>query len=246
MNDASSGQTPHYALKDALICAACGIAGLLLAFAGIYLGTGWLDGFSDWDLHRLGRRLRASLVWSLPVAASCGLLLYDYYRHALAQRAKIWISMIGVVRAFMLFPLLGFGLLLSFFLSLGIGVVSRLAHKLFRLPLVADGLLERLLGPLLWTLTLPFSLLGVQSEGDMRIPSRVSRKRLLRWLPFLLVILVFWCGAVSEETDERVNPYWLAAFAAYWFIDYLVVVFYVAPTLGRRSQKQSSGGTSSG
>jgi len=236
MNDETARPPPTYSLKAALICSSCAIAGLLLAFAGVYVGTGWLDGFDDWDLHRLGRRLRSTLLWSLPLSMVGGLLLYDYFRHALAQRAKGWLGLLGAVRAFALFPLIGFGLLLFFLLTLILGIGSWVLNKLFGLPTVPDDLLERLLGTLLWYLTLPFTLLGIESRGDIRIPVYVSRKRLLCWLPGLFVLLMFWCGAEAKGSHDRVDPYWLAAIAAYWFGDYLIAAFYVSPQLAKRKR----------
>jgi hypothetical protein len=108
-----------------------------------------------------------------------------------------------------------------------------IGNKLFGLPTVPDDLLERLLGPQLWYLTMPFILLGLESRGGLRIPQRVSRARLLRWLPFLIALLLLWCGAESKHGHERVDPYWLAAAAAYWFGDYLIVLAYVAPRCRR-------------
>jgi len=229
--------TEQRTLRATVTCALCVCAGLLLAMASIYLGTGRLDGFKDWDLHRLGDRFVRSLIWSLPTAAVAGIVLYEYYRLALAERCKGLLGLIGVVRVFVLFPLFGFLLLLGFIFTLTLGLLSLLGKKLLGTPTIPDNTFERISGPALWFLILPFTLLKMESEGDMKIPFHVSRQRLLRWLPALLILLAFGCGAESESSGERISPHLLTALASYWLGDYLIAAFYVSPMLGMRHRR---------
>lgn len=222
-------------LRSALLCAACALGGLVIALAGVYAGTGWLDGFTDWDVQRLGRRFLRALPWAAPLAAVAGVLLHAYYRLLLARRYPTWLALLGAARAFALFPLIGLALLFAFLLALALGIASLIGNKLLGLPTVPDNLLERLIGPPLWYLTLPFTLLGLENQGSMRIPQRVGRARLLRWLPFLIGLLLLWCGAESKHGHQRVDPHWLAVAAAGWFIDYLIVLAYVVPRWRRNT-----------
>ena len=44
-------------------------------------------------------------------------------------------------------------------------------------------------------------------------------------LPWLIACVFLWVGAESEDTGDRVDPYWLTAVASIWFADYLMVAF---------------------
>lgn len=227
-------------LRAALLCAALAMAGLLLAMASVYLGIGWLDGFGDWDLHRLGRRFRRALLWALPLAAIAGLLLYACYRSALDEKHKGLIVLFAVIRAFAFFPLFGMAMLLGMIGGFAGALLLAAYGKLSGQPPAepeTDGLIQRLLVVPLWFLTLPFTLLKVQSQGDIDIPARVGKARLLNWLPFLIVLLALFTGGESEGSGQRIDPYWLTAIAAWWLGDYLVVAGWLAPTLAARARR---------
>jgi hypothetical protein len=85
-----------------------------------------------------------------------------------------------------------------------------------------------------WFMFLPFALMRVEmeSDGDLRMPSMKGlKRRMLRWLPWLLAGIAIWTGAEDEESGERVDPRLLSLAAAYWLGDYLIVAFQVAPAL---------------
>lgn len=226
-------------LPSALLCAGLAMAGLLLAMLAVWIGTGWLDGFDYRGVNKLGRRFLRALPWALPLAALGGLLLYGYFRCALAERHKGWVTLLAVVRSFALFPFLGFAMLFAMIFGFIAAFVVAIRHKLARRPPAegADGsFFPGLLVPPLWMMTLPFTLLKIQSQGDIEIPARIPRARLLNWLPILFLMLLVGPGFESESTGERVDPNWLAALAAYWLADCLIVTGYVAPVLAARAR----------
>lgn len=232
---AADGDWPPPALR----CAGLAIAGLLLALLAVWLGTGWLDGFDYRGVNKLGRRFLRALPWALPLAAAGGMLLYGYFRWALAERHKGWVTLLAVLRAFALFPFLGFAMLFAMIFGFVAAIAVGVWHKLARRPPAegADGsFFPGLLVPLLWMMTLPFTLLKIQSQGDIEIPARVPPARLLRWLPILFLMLLVGPGFESESTGERVDPNWLAALAAYWLADCLIVAGHVAPLLARQAR----------
>lgn len=223
-------------LPAALRCMALAMLGLLLALTAVWLGTGWLDGFDYRHTNRLGRRFLRALPWALPLAALGGALLYTYFRWAIAETHKGWVLFIAVIRAFALFPLLGFAILMAMLFAIAAAIPLGLYRKFTRKPAAADSLMARLMGVPIWIMTLPFTLLGIESEGDIEIPARVSPSRLLNWLPFFFLLLLVGPGAESEASGERIDPNWLAAFAAYWLADCLIVTGYVAPALSARAR----------
>lgn len=224
--------------RSALLCAGLAMLGLLLAMLAVWLGTGWLDGFDYRHTDRLGRRFLRALPWALPLAAIGGLLLYTYFRWAIAETHKGWVTLIAVVRAFALFPLLGFGILMAMLFAFAAAIPLAIYRKFARRPAgdEDDSLMTRLMVVPIWIMTLPFTLLKIESQGDIEIPARISRSRLLNWLPFFFLLLLFGPGFESEDSGERVDPNWLAAFAGYWLADCLVVTGYVAPELSRRAR----------
>ncbi len=233
--------TPPPAARDAALCALLAMAGLLLAMLAVWLGTGWLDGFDYRGVNKLGRRFLRALPWALPLAAVGGLLLYTYFRWALAETNKGWVTLIAVVRAFALFPLLGFAMLFAMML----GVLAAIPYALYRKfadrrqPADDDapGLVDRLLVPPLWMMTLPFTLLKIESQGDIEIPARIPAARLRSWLPFFFLLLLAGPGFEDEASGERIDPNWLAVLATYWLADCLIVTGYVAPTLAARARE---------
>jgi len=229
--------------RKPLASAALGVAGLLLAMLAVYVGTGLHDGFGDWDLHRLGRRLRRALIWALPLAVLGGLLLHAYYERLLQGGLSGWVLFGSVLRAFAHFPLFGgltlFAVMWSFVLA-GWRLLARLWRRREPAAEDAEDALQHWIGPPLWFIVLPFIMLKLQMEGDIELPQTVSRRRLLRWLPALIALLFMYTDAVSEDTGERIDPYWLTLAASFWLIDYLIVAFQVAPELRARRRREQS------
>jgi len=229
---------PHPELGGRLVFAALAIAGALLAMLAVYVGTGLHDGFGDWDLHRLGRRFRRALPWALPLAALAGVLLHAYYARMLQPGPSGMVMLWSILRAFAHFPLYGTLMLLAALWGFALAgrdwVMIRWGHKVGAAAADAESILVRWLGPPLWFIGLPFIAAKLPMEGDLELPQTISRRRLLRWLPALLAVLFLLTDAVSEETGERVDPYWLTAMASYWLADYLVVALRVAPVLRAR------------
>jgi RimJ/RimL family protein N-acetyltransferase len=226
---------PLYAM---LLCAGLAMLGLLLAMAAVWLGTGWLDGFDYRGVNRLGRRFIRVLPWALPLAALAGLLLYACFRCAIDERHKGWITLFAVIRAFALFPLLGFAMLFGMLFAFIAAIPLGLYRKFFHHPAddeASGSLFQSLLVVPLWIMTLPFTLLKIKSEGDIDIPARISRSRLINWVPVFFLMLLVGPGFESEQTGNRVDANWLAALATYWLADILIVTGYVAPTLTTRS-----------
>lgn len=231
--------------REPIAAGALGVAGLLLAMLAVYVGTGLHDGFGDWDLHRLGRRLRRALIWALPLAGVGGLLLHTYYERLLRGAASGWVILGSVLRAFAHFPFFGalalFAMMWSFIVA-GWRLLARLWRRGDPALDDPDPELQRWIGPPVWFIMLPFSMLKVPMEGDLELPQTVSRRRLLRWLPALIAMIFLYTDAVSEDTGERIDPYWLTLAASVWLIDYLIVAFQVAPELrARRRTQQASG-----
>lgn len=235
-------QTVEPAIGSQLLWAGIAAGGLILAMLAVYVGTGLHDGFSDWDLHRLGRRLRRSLPWSLPLAVVAGLLLRGYYLGLLRGSRSGWGMLWSVARAFAHFPFFGMLALLAMmwgFLAAGGRLLPRLWRKAARKPLPPQNeapVLERWLAVPLWFIMLPFIVLKLPMEGNIAIPQSISLRRLLRWLPAMLALLFLYTDAYSEDSGERVDPYWLTAFAALWLGDYLLAALRLAPVLRARRQ----------
>lgn len=238
--------------RKPIAAGALGVAGLLLAMLAVYVGTGLHDGFGDWDLHRLGRRLRRALIWALPLAVLGGLLLHAYYERLLQGGVSGWVSLGSVLRAFAHFPLFGalalFAMMWSFVL-VGWELLARLwrrrqpapaGRRRDPAPAGADGVLQSWIGPPVWFIVLPFIMLKLPMEGDIELPQTVSQRRLLRWLLALLALIFLYTDAVSEDSGERIDPYWLTLAASFWLIDYLIVAFQVSPELRARRQREAA------
>jgi hypothetical protein len=233
---------PQPELGGPLVFAALAIAGVLLAMLAVYLGTGLEDGFRDWDLHRLGRRFRRALLWAVPLAAVAGILLRAYYERMLQQSLSGVGMLWSIVRAFVHFPLYGMLALLAVAWGIALALWYWLMLRWRRdasaaaedAGPVTGSIISRWLGPPVWFISLPFIAMKLPMEDEMELPQTISRRRLLRWLPAVLASLLLFTGAVSEDTGERVNPYWLVAFASYWLADYLMVALRVAPILSAR------------
>lgn len=208
-------------------------AGTALALLGVYAGLGVHDGFGDWDLHRVGRRFLRCLPWVLALSALGGALLRAYYERLLAGKPS-GLGVLGtIVRAFAHFPLYGGVALFSIMFGFAALGLRSLRHRFLggEPPGTSDEALTGWLGPPIWFIIMPFNLMGVEGEGDVDLPQTVSTRRMLRWLPAILAMLMLWTGATSEDSGDRVDPYWLAAFASYWLSDYLAVAWLVSPVM---------------
>jgi hypothetical protein len=231
-------------LRKPIAAGALGVAGLLLAMLSVYVGTGLHDGFGDWDLHRLGRRLRRALIWALPLAVLAGLLLQAWYERLLQGGSSGWVVLGAVLRAFAHFALFGTLALLAMIWAFVLAA-RRLLARLWRrggpAPEDMDGVWQRWIGLPVWFIVLPFIVLKLpMEESDLELPETVSRRRLLRWLPALIGLIFLYTDAVSEDSGERVDPYWLTLAASFWLIDYLIVAFQVAPELRARRRREAS------
>lgn len=229
---------PQPGLGGPLMFAALAVAGVLLAMLAVYVGTGLQDGFGDWDLHRIGRRLRRALPWALPLAAVAGVALRAYYASVLQLGASGMAVLWSVVRAFVHFPL--FGMLALFAVMWGFAraawdwAMTRWERDAGAVAPEPEIILPRWLGLPVWFMFLPFIAMKLPMESDIELPQTISTRRLLRWLPAMLAALCLFTGAVSEDTGERIDPYWLAAIASFWLADYLIVALRVAPVLRAR------------
>lgn len=247
-SDADSALPPAAAaspLRATLLCAALAMAGLLLAMVAVWAGTGWLDGFNTRGISKLEGRFIRVLPWALPLAAAAGVVLYTYFRWAIEERHKGWVLLFAVIRAFALFPLLGFAMLFGVLFVFAAAIPLAIYRKFFPGQTQdegddngSDNLLQRALVVPLWIITLPFTLLKVESEGDIDIPARISRARLLNWLPVFFLMLLFGPGFESEEPGDRINPNWLVAIATYWLADLFIVTGHVAPTLAAHARRR--------
>ncbi|MDX6770885.1 MAG: hypothetical protein SF051_15225 [Elusimicrobiota bacterium] len=217
-------------------------AGCVLGVASVYAGTGWLDGFHTGGTEVVGRKLVKLSLWLLPSAAVLGVLLHRFYAAVLRPgqaESKPGVMLLAIPRAFFHFPLYGMLALLGIIVGgAWLGVVW-LKRRLLGGPpeRVDDGpnLPQRLMGIPIWFIMLPFIAAGAPMEGDMSLPKTVPQRALLRWLPFILLGIAFWTGAVSEDSGERVDPYWLATAASAWIGEFLFVAVRVMPALrGRR------------
>lgn len=204
----------------------------------VYVGTGLHDGFGDWDLHRIGRRFRRALAWALPLAAIAGVLQHAYYARMLQPTAPGIGILWSIVRSFVHFPLFGTLALLAimwgFALAAWQWVMVRLGREVAAAAEDAESIVARWIGPPLWFIILPLIVAKMPVESDIELPQAISRRRLLRWLPAVFALLFFSTDAVSEDTGERIDPYWLAAFTSFWLADYLMVALRVAPILRAR------------
>lgn len=220
---------------------AAALTGAALAMLGVYAGLGLHDGFGDMDLHRVGRRFLRILPWLLCLSVPAGALLRAYYVRLLAGKPTGLGVLWTVVRAFAHFPLYGGVALLSAMAGFAAHGLSRLRRSLLGIdapPTSGDEVLSAWLGPPIWFIVMPFDLMGIEGEGDIELPERVSTRRMLRWLPAILAMLMLWTGATGEDSGERVDPYWLAAFASYWLGDYVAVAWLVAPVMAARRRAE--------
>jgi hypothetical protein len=225
-----------------LACAVLAMVGVVLALLSVYIGTGLHDGFGDWDLHRLGRRFRRALPWAIPLTGLGGYLAWRFYERMLQPGQSGLVITVAVVRAFAHFPLFGALALLAmiwgFVATVGWGVL-RIARRQ-RGDSEAESPITRWLGPPVWFMFMPFIALKLPMEGDLELPDTVSRRRLLRWLPAVLALILLFTDASDADSGERIDPYWLAAFATFWLADYLIVALRIAPLLRARERAETA------
>lgn len=234
-------ETPELASRSRFMAAA--LAGAALAMLGVYAGLGFHDGFGDWDLHRVGRRFFRYLPWIVCLSAFGGALLRGFYARLLTGKPSGLGVLWTIVRAFAHFPLYGGVALFSVMAGFaGLGL-RMLRHRFLggEAPGTTDDAVAAWIGPPIWFIIMPFHLMGIESESDsdVDLPETVSTRRLLRWLPAVLAMLMVWTGAVSEDSGERVDPYWLAAFASFWLSDYLAVAWLVSPVMIARRRSRT-------
>lgn len=243
-------------LRDRLLSVGLAAAGMLLAMLAVYLGTGLHDGFGDWELHRIGRRFRRYFPYALLLAAGIGLVLHVYYEHAVRATPAPWTLLISVPRAFVHFALFGMVALLAFMGLFAWRGLAWLARKL-RVVQQQEGLSsgeisERIVRSgitlPLWFMLFPMAALsGAEFSGDSKLGEEIAegmrqprlkhlKRRMLTLLPWLIACVFLWVGAESEDTGNRVDPYWLTAVASFWFADYLIVALRVVPALRARQE----------
>lgn len=232
--------SPEHELASRAHFIAASLAGASLAMLCIYAGLGLHDGFGDWDLHRIGRKYFRALPWVLGLSIPGGALLRGFYVHLLSGKPTLLAVLWSIVRAFVHFMLYGAVALMAVMAGF---VVLGLSTLRFRLrggepPQTVDDTVVSWIGPPIWFIVLPFNLLDLPNEGDVELPETVSTRRLMRWLPAALAMLMVWAGAVNEESGERVDPYWLAAAACYWLGDYLAVAWFVSPIMIARRRRR--------
>jgi hypothetical protein len=165
------------ALQDRLLAVGLAIAGMTIAMLVVYVGTGLLDGFDDWDLHRLGRRFRRYFPYALLLAAGLGLLLHSYYSALIRATPAPWTMLITIPRAFIHFASLGFVLLFALMALLASECYKWIVRKLrgandpkdlaedrvFHNPILLTGIAVPL-----WFILFPISTMqdGVAGEKD--------------------------------------------------------------------------------
>lgn len=241
--DAMAETPPGAELTGSRRFIAASVAGAALAMLGVYAGLGVHDGFGDWDLHRVGRRFVRYGPWILALSALGGELLRGYYARILSSKPSFGSVSWTIVRAFVHFPLYGGVALIAIMIGFAGRGLRWTRHRLFggEAPGPTDDVVAAWIGPPLWFIIMPFNLMGVESEtdGGVELPETVSTRRMLRWLPAALAMLMLWTGAVQEDSGERVDPYWLAAFASYWLADYLAVAWLVAPVMIARRKSRT-------
>ena len=239
--------------RDRLLAVGLGAAGMVIAMLAVYVGTGLHDGFGDWELHRLGRRLRRYLPYALLLAAGMGLMLHAYYTALIRATPAGWTMLISIPRAFIHFALFGLVALLAFamvFACRGLAWLGRLL-RLLRDPggkrwagwskrIIRSGISLPL-----WFILFPMGAFGAAVSVDSRLVEEISegvrepglgnlRRRMLALLPWVIACVFIWVGAESEDSGDRVDPYWLTAVASIWFADYLMVAYRVVPALRAR------------
>ncbi|PIR15629.1 MAG: hypothetical protein COV48_13315, partial [Elusimicrobia bacterium CG11_big_fil_rev_8_21_14_0_20_64_6] len=183
------------------------LAGAAVAMACVYAGLGFHDGFGDRDLHRVGRKFHRMLPWVLCLSLPGGALLRGFYANILKGKPSALGLLWSVVRGFVHFSMYGMVALFSFILAFVERALTDISFRLWRgePPLSVDRTLTRWLAPTICFISFPFEFMGLKNEGDLELPELVSPRRLLRWLPAVLVVLMFWTGAISEDAGDRVD-----------------------------------------
>jgi hypothetical protein len=233
----------HWVTRS-LPAAGLAAAGTAIALLCIWLATGWMDGFHRGDTRWLGWKFVSVAPWALCMALVMGALIR--WTYSLALRRKPLGLLIAVPRAFVVFAIYGFVVLIGALLC---GIVALLLWGLSRMlrfigatnaaewTRPRPGLFEWLALPL-WMIVFPLMLANPDAEPESPSPEIESLRRRLLWLlPVLIPFIFLWTGAVSEDTGERVDPFWLAGAAAYWLSDLLIVALQVVPRLQARARQ---------
>lgn len=220
---------------DRRLSAALGVAGTGLAMLAVGVGTGLLDGFGSAGLQVLARKYWRWAPGILPASAALGLAVARFHARLLEPSPPAGLMLLGAVRVFVHFACFGFVVLFAFIAGVGAVLLERLTGRSFGGGPVSSGP-ERWIGLPLWFLMLPFAVLHPRSDEEA-LPRQVSGRRLKSWLPFVLAAVALLVRMESEETGERVSPYWLTLAASYWLADYLVVAFQLAPAFTARARE---------
>lgn len=222
--------------------AAWSAAGAALALACVWAGCGLHDGWLGAAGQILAKRLLKQAAWLLPLAAVWGVFFHWVYAPVLRPGGgkTHWLVLYAIPRAFLHFPLYGFIALFGMMAGLALAGWNAVAGRLRPSQDAASSpgvqeLMERWLSVPVWFIMMPFPLLGMENEGDLRMPVTVStRALLLRLLPAACVMTAFWTGMVSEDSGERVDPHWLSVAAAFWLGELLVTALELMPVLRAR------------
>ena len=237
----------HLWLTRSIPSAGLAAAGMAIALLCVWLATGWMDGFSRGNTRWLGWKFVSLAPWALGVALLAGALIR--WTYSLVLRRKPLGLLIAIPRAFLVFPIHGFvfliGILLCgsvFLLLWGLSRMLRLigATQAAEWTRPRAGLYEWLALPV-WMILFPIVLANPDDESNTTSLEFDSLRRRLLWLlPVLVPFIFLWTGAASEDTGERVDPFWLAAVAAYWLSDLLIVALQIVPRLQSRAKHAES------
>jgi len=228
----------HQWLTRSMVAAGHAALGTAMALMCVWLATGWMDGFHRSDTLWLERKFLSLAPWALGIALIMGALIR--WSHSLALRKKPLGVLIAIPRAFLVFPIYGFVVLVGYLLCAFVALLLWGLSRMLRLVGATNAaewtrpraVFAEMPALALWMIVFPIALASPDSESDIPTQEIQSLRRRLLWLLLVLVPFIFlWTGAVSEDSGERVDPIWLAAAAAYWLSDLLIVAFQVAPRL---------------
>lgn len=200
------------------------LATALSTMGVIYAATTFLDGADDPSVWALERRFLRRLPWFAALMAGLGAGAGWFHQRCLSSPARLpgKVVLLSVARAFFHFPLYG-GMVLVHFICVLLGTAARAMWRraIGASPPPEVDVGERISGsvPLLFVLA-PF---GGQNASRWRSGVRHLALWMKWWLPFVLLALWIWTGAVSEDTGERVDPIALSLAGAVWLGDYLLL-----------------------
>lgn len=217
------------------------VVGLLLAQAVIYLSTGWRDGYQNPGLWSLKRHYLRYLPWTLALAVGVGWWMEGFHRSWLEKEPGKplvgWSVLVAVVRVFVLFPFFGFLILFQFLFLFLRGIGRAMLERVRKRP--APSLpedLDFMRSTAFWVLLGPMTGM-IDTEGrtlTFEIPPSELATRTLRLFPWLLLVLWIWTGAESEDSGERVDPFWLSLAGMVWLGDFILLTWLNRPHWLRR------------